>query len=431
MSQARLTSSITAVCRWCTLLALALSPTQWSLIHSPRVGIADLLLALAAALMGFDIVLNRSWSRLWRTAPHWSSFVLVATVAIAATTTANRGEAIKELIQLTEYFIIAVWLFNNLLHPADNKNAPHSPSPALIYTIMGTITTIILLLATLQYLAPAGHPTATIFIEPKSLDIIANRLGGMESPLLVCGTFSSRNVLGGYLTLATPLFMAALINRKLNWGWRLASLIVILAVLSLTLTGPCYWAIAAAIAALAALQGIRWFIPAAALLILWQAQVLPNLPRENDILHFESAALYEPDGTPARRYPEWQAAANMLLEHPWTGCGPGIYQEEIGPYYGTIPNATGPAEPDIQNLYLVVASSCGIPALLALITLFTTAIATALRHKHPGPALALAAFAAASIWHPLLVRGIGIPLAFVLALAHLPAHQQVKDPKPC
>jgi hypothetical protein len=30
----------------------------------------------------------------------------------------------------------------------------------------------------------------------------------------------------------------------------------------------------------------------------------------------------------------------------------------------------------------------------------------------------IGAFALAALWHPLLVRGIGIPLAAILALAH-------------
>ena len=41
--------------------------------------------------------------------------------------------------------------------------------------------------------------------------------------------------------------------------------------------------------------------------------------------------------------------------------GLGGYQKQIGPFYGVVPNATGPAEPDIQNLYLVLGATCGLP----------------------------------------------------------------------
>ena len=43
------------------------------------------------------------------------------------------------------------------------------------------------------------------------------------------------------------------------------------------------------------------FIPVALALVLWQACVLPRLPRENDLCHFESVALYDSAGQPARR----------------------------------------------------------------------------------------------------------------------------------
>jgi hypothetical protein len=118
----------------------------------------------------------------------------------------------------------------------------------------------------------------------------------------------------------------------------------------------------------------------------------------------------------------------MTLTHPWTGVGLGNYQKHIGQYYAQVPRRTGPAEPDTQNLYLVLASSLGLPGLLAFLAVLAYAASAALRGAAGaapedrrwqawGVAGALGAFAITAVWHPLLVRGIGLPLVFLLALA--------------
>jgi O-antigen ligase len=111
----------------------------------------------------------------------------------------------------------------------------------------------------------------------------------------------------------------------------------------------------------------------------------------------------------------------MSFEHPFVGMGPGSYQRNIGPFYDVVPRATGPNEPDTQNLYLVIASTMGYPALFAFLAILYAAwndgrdqAANALSRA---AAAGIAAFAFAAIWHPLLVRGLGIPLIFMLAIA--------------
>lgn len=44
-----------------------------------------------------------------------------------------------------------------------------------------------------------------------------------------------------------------------------------------------------------------------------------------------------------------------------------------------------------------------------------------------GVAASLCAFAATAVWHPLLVRGIGLPLVFLLALAYHLARTKDSD----
>ncbi len=455
----RLHGCLQTAFRWGALLTLCAAPTQWTLIDNPRLGPADLLLAATAGVWGLDILVTRGWRRLWAARPHWTHLLFTVCVGAAACGAADCGEAFKELVQIIEYFIVGTLVFTAFLRERDGAAGTGSRRVGMpLFPALGAVTAAVLALAALQYIAPEGHRSIARFAEPKTLDVIVNVLGGWQSPLLVGGTFGNRNVLGGFLALALPLCCAGALRpvpglARLRIGpcgfltsttvlllagiglrpldaerlGRVACAALLLAGLALNLSGASYWAVVVVIAAMAAARGARTFIPIAAALVLWQAAVLPRLPRENDLCHFESVALYDSAGQPARRYPEWQAAASMILTHPWLGVGPGNYQRQVGPFYGQVPNATGPAEPDIQNLYLVLGATCGLPALLAFWALLATAAAAAHRTGRLGAAAALAAFAAAAVWHPLLVRGLGLPLVFVLALARHPLQEKASD----
>ena len=123
----------------------------------------------------------------------------------------------------------------------------------------------------------------------------------------------------------------------------------------------------------------------------------------------------------------------MGFEHPLVGMGPGSYQRNIGPFYDVVPRATGPNEPDTQNLYLVIVSTMGYPALFAFLAILYAAW-NAGRDKEAdafqrAAAAGIIAFSLAAIWHPLLVRGLGIPLVFLLAIARVggcPAAKKVR-----
>ena len=429
MKTGRLQDGLQAAFRWGALLTLCTAPTQWTVVANPRLGLADLLLAATAGVWGLDILLTRGWHRLWAVRPHWTHLLFTLCAAAAVCTAVDRGEAIKELVQIFEYFIVGAMIFAAFLRERDStvsigsRLVSHPP----LLPVLGAVTTGVLALAALQYFAPEGHRSIACFAEPKTLDVIVNVLGGWESPLLVGGTFGNRNVLGGFLTLALPLAAAGALGAVRGIAARIGCALLLLAGLTVILSGAAYWAVIIAVVALAAARGAKVFIPVALMLVLWQACVLPNLPRENDLCHFESVALYDNAGQPTRRYPEWQAAASMILTHPWLGVGPGNYQRQVGPFYGQVPNATGPAEPDIQNLYLVLGATCGLPALLAFGALLITAIGSAQKAGRAGVVAALAAFSLACVWHPLLVRGLGLPLVFVLALARHPQQEKVPD----
>jgi hypothetical protein len=459
MTLPRLHTPLRTAFRWGALLTLCAAPTQWTLIQNPRLGPADVLLAATAGLWGLDVLLTRDWRRLRAARPHWTHLLFVLCAGAAVFAAADKKEAVKELIQLIEYFIVGAMVFGEMLKDKgkrineDSETGVEKRFPFILYPLA-----FILLLAAVQYFSPDGSPTILPFVEKKTLDIIVNVLGGWESPLLVGGTFGNRNVLGGFLALALPLCFWGVLRpvpplarmrvgpcgiltsttvlllagcglrpRDAERQGRALCAALLLGGLALNLSGASYWAVAIVVAAMAAVRGLRTFIPVAAALVLWQGLVLPHLPRENDLCHYESVALYDDAGQPTRRYPEWQAAASMILTHPWLGVGPGNYQKRVGQYYGQVPNATGPAEPDIQNLYLVLGASCGLPALLAFLAVLATAAGSAVRTGRFGAAGAVAAFALTAVWHPLLVRGIGLPLVFVLALSRHMAQEKAKD----
>lgn len=395
------------------IIALVIAPTQWSftLAKGIKLCLADLLLIPLAGVWLLGILLTWRWLDVARRPDRWDivkrqpfwcfwpHFLFFTASLVSVFVAADRGDAVKETIQILLYFVVAPVLFLAFI---EDPEANRKRRIAILLAALLAPLLLHIAVAALQY----------------------SRSG--TDDLSVRGLFSNRNVLGGWFTLTVPILSGLAFASKRWWALLLAGL-TLLAVLSLTLSGAAYTVLAMACLLLALRRGARFFLVTALILTLWQVCVLPRLPRENDLAHFRSVALYDENGVPDRRYPEWQAAASLILTHPLTGVGAGNYQREIGPYYDVVPNATGPAEPDIQNLYLVIAATLGLPGVLLLLAILAHAMITALSASSTtsawqkdtswGLAIALGAFAVTAIWHPLLVRGIGIPLAAVLTLA--------------
>ncbi len=402
MTGQRLHTFLQTAFRWGVLATLCIAPTQWSFQPRPKLHLspADLTLALTAAFWFLDLLLSRDWRRL--RLPHWTQALFVAFAALSALTAPDKATALKDLVQYTEYFLVGALLFEAFL-----RGDTLAERQSMI--LSASVTALILGLALIHYFAPD------------------------TDPLSVRGTFGNRNVLGGYLALALPLVFAGVLGIR-NVLLKAALTLLLLAGLTVNLSGASYLAVAGVIVCTAATRGPALFIPVAAALLVWQTAVLKRLPRENDLAHFQSLALYDGNGTVNRRYPDWQAAYSMTLTHPWLGVGLGNYQKHVGQYYDNIPRKTGPSEPDIQNLYLVLAASAGLPALAAFLAMLATAAGRAgIAAYRSRSALALGvcgslcAFAITAVWHPLLVRGIGLPLVFTLALAHHLAQPEADD----
>ncbi len=408
MTDRHLHTLLQVVFRWGVLVTLCVAPTQWSLEPRPKLHLspADLALAFTAGVWFLDLLVCRDGRRLLRLPP-WPHLLFVGCVAVSALTATDKIAALKDLVQYVEYFLVGAMLFEAYLRDGGLLAVRR----ALV--VLGSVTAVLIGLALFQYFT-AG-----------------------DNPMVVRGTFGNRNVLGGFLALALPLFFAGVLGGR---GWILKAALATLLVAGLTvnLSGASYGAVVAVIAGLAAARGPKLFVPVLACLLAWQILVLPKLPRENDLAHFQSVALYDGDGKAERRYPDWQAAYSMTLTHPWLGVGLGNYQKHVGQYYDQVPRQTGPSEPDIQNLYLVLAASCGLPALFAFLAMLVTAACGAIRAvfaRRDAERVALAsgvvgacvAFALAAVWHPLLVRGIGLPLVFLFALARSLEQPEVGD----
>jgi O-antigen ligase len=326
-------------------------------------------------------------------------FLFVLATAVSAFLVADRGgraAAWKEVLQYSEYFLVATALFLGLLRgPAVRR--------CVVWLFLG-VGTGVTIYGAWQYLDSSVA----------SFDVRA--------------TFGNRSVFGGYLSLLLPLAFGMLVGGGAARWWDRAwlGLLVLVGVL-IVLSGGTAVALALAFLAMAALRGQRVLVACAAALLL-VGSTLAWMPRQNlDGIH-DSIALYDENGTGSRRYMEWEAGVAMASMSPWCGAGPGAYQSQIGQFYGTIPVPPVKAEADSQMLYLVLAASIGVPGALAFLgLLFAGAGSAVRRHFRAGDGFdrglalgafgSLLAFAVNSLWSPLLVRGIGIPLAIVLALA--------------
>ncbi len=343
-------------------------------------------------------------------------------VALSIVRAGNTTDALKELVQVSEYFLVAGILFLNL--PRSTRHARWALGIHLAAAVA------VVALAAAQYL----HPDVENF--------------------LVRGTFGNRNILGGYLALTLPLMFAIAMYGGIGRRWGTALLAVVAAGLLVTLAGATMLALLITLPVVAFSRGrMAAALTLAALLLLF-AVAAPRMPRGNFEELQRSVNVVEEDGQLSARYTEWLGALIMWNEQPlviggmewlqvddawgaginpvgWlVGVGAGNFQREIGMYYGYLPQVNiNITEPDSHNTYLVILSTVGFLGILGFVAMLWQSAVAALRNDDDadrllrgiriGVAGALLAYAINAVWAGLLVRGIGIPLAFTLYLPFL------------
>jgi hypothetical protein len=408
-----------------------------------KVAVSDIALVLCFGWFLFRTTALRAWSRLWW--PPFACWALIAAMTVSllhsphvvdaigdamskasgpqgfikAIAAKESKEAIAEVLQFAAYFIIAPMLFVNLL--LDRRSGGLIERRRLALHVFSAAVLLNVLAATAQLFA-SNAPT------PR-------------------GLFNSPNIYGVFLTLSLPLLVAMALR---EWTKVLPALIVTLVALLLgLLTMVSAWAVVAVLIGVI-IAGVFQRLPgrtvgvlAVSLVVLftgWTAQTKLKSNRA-EVLRVSSASQKV-----KKQYIEWYAALGWAVPkgqelplgvaqlHQFeTGVGPGNYQQNIGPYYSSLPNEEK-MPPDSNNLYLVQAVSLGVLGLGALLWVFGDFMGHAWRMMRGvtrdwlsfGVFAALCAWLIVNVFHAGIVRGGGVVLAFVLSLAVVAA-QSVDD----
>ncbi|HVF10556.1 MAG TPA: hypothetical protein VNA16_07130 [Abditibacteriaceae bacterium] len=446
------------------------------------IALSDVVLLLVFTWFVARTTVMRAWRRLWwPPAACWALFAaliiaalhsqpIVTSVAdsladargpkaiVKALITPASKEAIAEIIQFTAYFVIAPFLFVNLLH--DRRKG------VLIERLRCALET---------FAAAVLITTGVALWQMRA---------GLESPPPTA-FFGSANIYSGFLAMALPLLVAHALHagRKRLPVTVIACIALWLGLLTMTslwaviavflgvLIAGCLLRVpgrtALVLASMAIVAGCAWFAPmqlagnwpefrraqnaaaaafqkyeagieavekaraerdakgestALAAMRAAQARLANTLLNRADFLHVNAA-----DEKVKKPYMEWYAAMgwNVPREKAFaTGVGPGNYQSNIKTYYSSLPTE-GKMPLDSNNLYLVQGVALGVLGLGALIWLlaYFARQAWIAQRRAPdewlggGVLACLAAFCFVTLFHALFVRGTGLVLAFILSLA--------------
>ena len=195
------------------------------------VTIADVVLAVA--FVGAVLhVLSRRLRGTRHVPVQAVALVAVALVALARTRPLTFN-AVKEPLQLAEYFLFAFFVFVNVAETRDLR-------PMLVAFVAATAGVVVW--AGVHYFA-------------------------VESPFHVRGSYANRNLLGAFLAIALPVLYGLALHAR-RWPWRLVLLAVVLVGLAVNLSGGALLATLVVLGLLSALRGQRALIPYAVFLCI-------------------------------------------------------------------------------------------------------------------------------------------------------------------
>lgn len=330
-------------------------------------------------------------------------------------------EAIAEIIQYGLYFLVAPWLFVNLIHDRRSSTFIERRKFALGMFAIAVVTVVSLAL-----------------LENARVELSAQEV--VSAPR---ASWGSPNIFNSFVALALPLLLAWTwsVTHEREWPYRWSQFLSTFAFVSLTVVASVWSAIATFIGivvvfffslrpmrVLGAVTSLVWLGAGA---YIWNTSP-PNHPRA-EFMRLNSAT------QPVKKqFVEWYASQGFAVPRQRafaTGVGPGNYQINIGTYYGSgLPNEEK-MPPDSNNLYLVQAVSIGLLGLGALLWVIFhfVRLAWQARKYFADDWLASAVLASLAAWlfvnlfHAMIVRGAGVVLAFVLSLAVVAARLNWRD----
>lgn len=182
----------------------------------------------------------------------------------------------------------------------------------------------------------------------------------------VGGPLSDSDDFAFYLLAALPLGIAVRRLGRRAWPWDIATAVTALAVLGTLSRGALVGLLVMVVFALAARQ-IPWRAVALLLVVVVTAgslavSVRPELLSSSS---FESSAVAD-EGV-SERLDLWQAAAEMALDSPLVGHGPGSFAAEHDRYLPP-QSAEVPHRPDVaSNTYVEIAAESGLLGLAAFL----------------------------------------------------------------
>ena len=406
------------------VLTVLVAPTQWALkikmgaehtVADVGLSPADLMLALTALVWGIGVLVRAQLRRLrWPPLAAWV-FVLLCVPSVFWGPSMRRGAA--ELVQYVEYFLVAYLVFVNTIVTRRAKIAVL----AALFVGLGVNT----LLAWRMY-------TTVLYSDALLAD--------------VAGLLGNRNIFGVYLCLLVPLAGALALLAAKVYTKAVGVLLVVLSV-GIILAGGPFLGLLVGLGVLVAMWRFRYLPVYFALVLLVVLVGLPVLRYNNRQLLTESVFMYNEQGSSeeyrvAKRYLEWQAALKSLdpsqppyfsradyFQKTLLGHGIGLYEKEVERFMGTMPRAPQAAlEQDTQNQYLVLAVSCGFPAALAFMWLLASYAHRARMSLLTSPdrldkaitcgfIAGIVAIAVAGNFAPVIVRGVGLVLVCLAAMA--------------
>jgi hypothetical protein len=399
-----------------------------------KVALSDIALLLCFVWFLFRTASLRAWRKLWwPPLPCWALIVtmvvsllhsphVVEAIAdafakaggprgfVRAIAAKESKEAIAEVLQFGAYFIIAPLLFVNLMQ--DWRSGVLVERRRFALHVFSFAVLLNVLAATLQLLA---------------FTRVAPR-----------GLFSSPNMYAVFLAISLPLLVAMVLR---EWTKVPPALIVTgLTLLLGLLTVVSVWAVLAILIGIL-IAGVLQRLPvrtvavaAASLAVVFGAWGVQSKLKTN---RQESLRVSSATQKVKKQYIEWYAALGWAVPkgqelplgvaqlHQYeTGVGPGNYQQNIGPYYSSLPNEEK-MPPDSNSLYMVQAVSIGVLGLGALLWVLGHFMGKAWHSMRGissdwlafGVFAALCAWLVVNIFHAGIVRGGGVVLAFILSLA--------------